>query len=75
MSAKKVIQNLAMLAVTFTLILMAIYNEVEIERRIEQQRREAIDQAVRGHANYAKKYYDAMRAGDYDEPRKIQIRK
>ena len=56
-----------MSAVTLILILMAGYEEAEKERRKEQQRQEEIDLAVREHAGYAKKYYDAMRAGEYDE--------
>lgn len=65
--AKKIIRVITMLTVTFTVILMAGYEEAEKERRKEQQRQEAIDQAVRDYANYAKKYYDAMRAGNDDE--------
>jgi len=34
---------------------------------MEQQRQEAIDQAVKDYAKYAKKYYDAVRSGDYEE--------
>ncbi len=58
---------IAMLVVTFTLILLAGYEEVEKEKRVEQQRQEEIDLTVREHANYAKKYYEAMRLGDYEE--------
>lgn len=51
---KKIIRMIAMLAVTFILILMAAYEEVKKEKRMEQQRQEAIDQAVRDYAKYAR---------------------
>lgn len=52
--AKKIIRMIAMLAVTFTLILMAAREEAKKEKLMEQQRQEAIDQAVRDYAKYAR---------------------
>lgn len=53
-AAKKIIRMIAMLAVTFTLILLAGYEEAKKEKRMEQQRQEAIDQVVRDYAKYAR---------------------
>lgn len=43
-----------MLAISFILILMAGYEESKKEKRMEQQRQEAIDQAVKDYAKYAR---------------------